>query len=237
MDAFRKEFLDEYMDYLTMDQRKAMTTAHQYGETLFEVLENKNVAFFRSMQLPIRRFIERRNCDARCPDKDATADDKYRFNEPERTTPIVYNGAYQVPMPMVGQSLEESFIEDLQNVVIKQKVCNHEMANGQRCEGIKWERSRQEVTGSPNAIVLLLNRAYFEKEADGVTYKKYFTGNGQDFTLKELIDRTPVKVDGYFEINAPPRALQVADERLSDVNKIRYELVAATQHIGNYYIQ
>ena len=75
-----------------------------------------------------------------------------------------------------------------------------------------------------------------KKETDGITLKRYYTGNGEQFTLRELIDRTPVKVDGFFEINAPPRALQVADTALSDVNKIRYELAAATQHFGNQFI-
>ena len=66
---------------------------------------DQNVAFFKPMQLPIRSFIERRNCELRCPDDTATADDMNRFNEPERTTPIEHKGAYGVPMPAVGQSL------------------------------------------------------------------------------------------------------------------------------------
>ena len=228
-----KEFLDGYMPDLTREGRRAMTTNHQYGDTLFEAMQNNKVGFFKSMQLPIRRFIERRNCQLKCPDDDATADDKYRYDEPERTTPIDYKGVCRVPMPEVGQSLEESFVEDLQKVAVSQKVCNHMNTNGQKCQGTKWQRIRQEITGCPDAIVLQLNRGYFEKEADGVTLKRYYIGNGDQFTLKELIDRTPVKVDGHFEINAPPRALHVADAALSDVNKIRYELAAATQHFGN----
>ena len=133
-----REFLDEYMPNLTREERRAMTTGHQYGDTLFEAMQNQNVTFFKTMQLPLRRFIERRNCALKCPDDSATADDMYRFDEPERTTPIEYKGVYPVPMPEVGQSLEESFVEDLQKVVVNQRVCNHMNTNGQRCQGTKW---------------------------------------------------------------------------------------------------
>ena len=127
-----REFLDEYMPNLTREERRAMTTGHQYGDTLFEAMQNQNVTFFKTMQLPLRRFIERRNCELKCPDDDATADDMYRFDEPERTTPIEYKGVYIVPMPVIGQSLEDSFVEDLQKVVVNQRVCNHMNTNGQR---------------------------------------------------------------------------------------------------------
>ena len=232
LDQLLIQFLNEFKPFLTKDERKAMMRDQQYGDTLFEAIEQQQSIFFRPMQLPIRRFTERRNCDLKCPD-DSTPDDKYRFDNPERTTPILHTGVYRVPMPEVGQSLEDCFIKDLQSVHVRERFCNHLTAGGQRCKGIKWERSRQEVTGCPNAIVLALNRAYFEKENDGLPHKKYPTGRkeAQMYTLNELINRTPVKIDGYLNINAPP------DERLSDVNLIRYELVAATQHIGNYLIQ
>ena len=223
LDQLFIHFLNEFKPFLTEDDRRAMIIDQQPGETLFDALEQSN--FFKPMQLPIRRFTERRNCDLRCPD-DSTPDDRNRFNVPERTTPILHTGSYKVPMPEMGQSLEDCFIKDLQSVHVKERVCNHLTAGGQMCKGIKWERSRQEVTGCPNAIVLALNRAYFEKENDGLTH-----------TLNELINRTPVKIDGYFHINAPPRALQKTEERLSDVNLVRYERVAATQLIGNYLIQ
>ena len=223
LDQLFIHFLNEFKPFLTKDERRDMIRDQQPGETLFDALEQSN--FFKPMQLPIRRFTERRNCDLKCPD-DSSPDDRNRFNVPERTTPIEYTGSCKVPMPEMGQSLEDCFIKDLKRVHVKERVCNHLTASGQSCKGIKWERSRQEVTGCPNAIVLALNRAYFEKENDGLTHKKYSTGrkdrHGKEiYILKELINRTPVKIDGYFHIN---------------VNKVRYELVAATQHIGNYLI-
>ena len=49
---------------------------------------------------------------------------------------------------------------------------------------------------------LLRKTAYHFKIFDAVPMLLSIEMNSH--ILKEMIDRTPVKVDGYFEINAPP---------------------------------